>query len=711
MRRPAAWVAIAGLVVYVFLLRLAPLELLRATAGVTALWGPVTVLVFAALRREVPERLPRAAFALIAGYAITTLLYFACCVVYGPALFYVVYGLLAAAAVGLIFIFRTAIVAAWTTRRIDWTLLAILSLTLVAFARYQHPYETERRTMDVSIITSPDQTYFCAQAYELARTTPPTQQACQAGLPERAYHLFPHLAAMLTSRFAGQPDLMRAHMAYNYAVLATLSGLALYVIASRLASSRRAGYFAAASLVLFAIPMPALLPDSPAYLGFTLLPLATSLTEPTFITSPQMFAGLTVTFGVLVGIALICQRLRDGRPYGLLAIFCGLLVATLLRFRAHVFIPLFPGFLAVLAYLWFRSPPSRRRPVVVAAAVTVTGALLLFLEMRRANYLHDSASVVLGFHPNYRPFMDSWPLADAVRRALWPASSTGIDAGPAWQAFSILAFVTLNVIGLPLLIAWAVWIRRPDSWRPWGPYTFLTAWLVLASIAGSLFVTSAYDPYALGGQMLLHTGWYILPLLAVGVWRFTRRLRARTTWSLRTWTRLGWTLLVAATLTQAMRGFSPLERFNWRHGVVMTWNEWLAATYLHDRTPADAVVLANGPIEPEFSWAVLPAVTGRASYLTYTEITSTTIPQATGRTDVGKGRQAIIDAIWRTTSPERFASLVAATGADYLVEFSSRPLSLSPPSDVLREVWASPASGMIRVRIFRILPAMASESP
>ena len=69
----------------------------------------------------------------------------------------------------------------------------------------------------------------------------------------------------------------------------------------------------------------------------------------------------------------------------------------------------------------------------------------------------------------------------------------------------------------------------------------------------------------------------------------------------------------------------------------------------------------------------------------------------------------MIAEIWRTTAPDHFAALLAGTGADYLVEFSSRPLAVRP-SDVLREVWASPEKGMVRVRIFKVLPA-ASDRP
>jgi len=87
----------------------------------------------------------------------------------------------------------------------------------------------------------PDRLYHVGLAYELSRHIPPRQATIRGGTPERAYHHFMHLTTMLIGPYSGQPDMLRAHLIYHYAVIQILMCL-LLSIGRTLASSRVAGY-------------------------------------------------------------------------------------------------------------------------------------------------------------------------------------------------------------------------------------------------------------------------------------------------------------------------------------------------------------------------------------------------------------------------------------------------------------------------------------
>ena len=141
-------------------------------------------------------------------------------------------------------------------------------------------------------------------------------------------------------------------------------------------------------------------PTQLGYHYFNLFPLATSVFGPTVLTSPQMYSGLVPMFGVLLGVVYICCALRNGRDFGRIAIVCAAMVAALSRFRVQIFLPLAPGFMLLLAYLWWRSRGRDRRGLVIAALVTVALSALLYLETRRSAYLPQTASLQVGFYPN-----------------------------------------------------------------------------------------------------------------------------------------------------------------------------------------------------------------------------------------------------------------------------------------------------------------------
>src|SRR5204862_8186749 len=125
--------------------------------------------------------------------------------------------------------------------------------------RYQTAYSVSPATGERTFLLDGDQTDYASLVYELARHTPPLQQSIKAGVPERAYHMFPHLTTMLVSRFTGQRDVSRAHPVYEYTIIAILMCLVFYCMLRILTRSRWGGYIGVALLYLFAVPLQPLI--------------------------------------------------------------------------------------------------------------------------------------------------------------------------------------------------------------------------------------------------------------------------------------------------------------------------------------------------------------------------------------------------------------------------------------------------------------------
>src|SRR5260370_4009047 len=157
--------------------------------------------------------------------------------------------------------------------------------------------------------------------------------------------MFSHLAAMFMARFTGQRQMLRGHGVYHCAAITVLICLTLYGIGFLLTTTRTGGYVCAFLPFLFAIPMRPIMPNTLGYFFFTVLPHATSTVVPTLGTSPQMYSGIAVMYGVLLGIAAVMRMPRAERGDYVLPVVSGLMVATLLRFRVHCWIATLPVFL------------------------------------------------------------------------------------------------------------------------------------------------------------------------------------------------------------------------------------------------------------------------------------------------------------------------------------------------------------------------------
>ncbi len=222
-------------------LQVGPLEACRVLAGFTALWLPIGGLVYLLLRGRCSDGLTRFTLSAATSYGLTTPIYalFGVCGLALPGfqkMFYLAEGLVLTGVV--LFAVRRKLV--WRAadlrqgwRRLDWTLIALISLSILLTGRYKTTVVTLPDQNSRQIVAHGDATYLASLAQELGRRTQAAQQAARAGLKERAYHMFPHLTAMLIARYTGQADMLRAPALCQFTVVEVLLCLAFFALCAR----------------------------------------------------------------------------------------------------------------------------------------------------------------------------------------------------------------------------------------------------------------------------------------------------------------------------------------------------------------------------------------------------------------------------------------------------------------------------------------------
>jgi hypothetical protein len=235
-------------------------------------------------------------------------------------------------------------------------------------------------------------------------------------------------------------------------------------------------------------------------------------------------------------------------------------------------------------------------------------------------------------------------------------------------------------------------------------------WLTVASIIGATCVGTTYDMYSVGGQMLLMVGWYLLPLLSVGVWRAAQQTLTLFP-SLAAPLAMRWTgcgmvagalVLASVCCWQRHRPPSELEQKLLTSGTRFSAAEWEAIQTIRRRTPPDAVVLTKVEHHDPFA-CVFSGVAGRRAYLEYLIDSHF----AGGPTEDNPARKARIDRLWNATTDDEFARAVAATGATLLVEYDYRPLAVHPTQS-LELCWASAEQ---EITVWKVYPQTTSSEP
>lgn len=714
-------------------------ETLQMAAGSLALWGPFAAVLFMWLQPAVPDRGERLTLSLTGSYAATALLYFAMSVFQAGWLFPWVQ-IAAIASLATIAPWRKRLITSfekWRDGKCDWWLTALIVATLLITVRYRVAFEFSPTDGTRHFRLYHDQTYHTALAYELQRHVPPLQQATRAGTPDRAYHLFPHLSTMLLARYGGQSDLLRTQTTWSFVVMTMLICLCLHYLVRYMAGSNGAGYLAVALLFILSIPFPPLIENPLGYFYFSLYPHATSLLEPVVMTTPQMYSGLVVFFGIMLGLA-ICNRtvttltddcasrqlVATAPPTEMWRLFAllGVMAGALLRFRAHIFLPLAPLFGLVGIWLAWRTRDWR---LIAGVVLAVFISLALLFEMRQPIYQAGTAQLSLGYNRLTWPGSEEQPNpAFQWWWLYWPGAQTMFQfisrllpqaaAMWTWHATCIFGFVLFQVVGLPLAAAATLYFSKPFSRGQFPLLSILVFWMVIMSMVGAMVMNFQGDSYMLAGQMLLNICWYLFPLLPLMLWMAYEFVSTRMAWNKQHLANVAIAVLAVATLYQSVRGPSSLEMLCQNMGFKLTENEWDALRFLRDQTPAEAVVLM--PLRPQpgldpasqeaqrrllsevQNFAICGGLAGRASYIEY----------AHSPEEFDRVREIV--GLWQSSDETDFTSRLRNTKATHVVEysrFSPEAFFAGVPS-CLEPAWES-AAGSGRVRIWKVKQADGEE--
>ena len=573
-------------------------------------------------------------------------------------------------------------------RQLPWLLIFLIIGSLAVTARYERAWSTEEDGKSLRFVLNGDQTYFAAVAHELQRSNPPEQHPTRAGVPERAYHHFPHLTLAIAGVVSGQSDLLRLSLVVIYPMLVAMQVLLAYCIA-RCLGGANAGALAGGIIFIAAVPMEPWISTQP-FFYFTLFPHATSTIEPTLLTSPQALYGLIPGMAAILGLLISLRETTDAASATRVSALTIVLVALTIKFRVHCFLVLAPtvfGFLVLNAW-------CRRRWLLLAPLGL--GAIVIGLqlaEMRLPSYLSQSQSVSLGFNDilQVSSFYSEWPgsliFKDIVLNVFGPSLSGEI----VWSFGCLCCFCILNMIGLPMVLAAAATIRTCFMTPGMKHCGFIPLVIFCGTVSSSLLVRSGYDSYSVGGQIPFHLGWYLFPWSAAGLsialsW-LSNRLEIIHRWRLS----LGVVIACSFVVWQIVRGPGPIERKNFSESLVVSPDDIAALAFVRTRTPKDAVVL-TALLQPNY--ALWSGIGGRRTYLDYIPAGKALDPALppNGQVDF---RIRVIQRLQATTREDEFAAILRETQVTHIIEMVARPLQIHPLS-MLRQCWDSPR-GSIRI--------------
>ncbi len=664
-------------------------ELASFCGGITLLWMPLGTCFYLLLKKQVEDSVVCFTFSAIASYTLTTLAYFGLSVLKLEPLFYS--GQIAILLWLIIYSIRHKL---WLKLRLnylvclkfDWVLASLIAVSLVVNIPYQIAWEHSPKNDAYKFNLYADHLYHTGLAYELARNVPPQQQSIRAGTPERAYHMFPHLTTMLLSRFTGQKDMLRVHIVYHYIIIEVGMCLALYSIVKTLTKNRIAGYIGTATMYITAISYPPLVNNAIGYFYFTLFPHVSSGLEPVILTSPQMYSGMLVTYGILLGVLIISVRFYQKRSVDAVLIITAIMVAATIRFRLHVFIIMLPGLLLLASYGW---KFTRQRIYIVAAGLVFALSLLMYLEMKSPVYMAGTASLKLGFNnlttvAVVGNWYNIWPFSDKIYtllRYLIPSSEV---LAIVWQIVSMPTFVALNMIGIPLLIIANIYLFSKSALQEFRLFTFLIVWMTVVSTLGAMCLTTDYDNYSLGGQLLLHTRWYIFLLMIPGLCKIYQFFQPHLSLSKSIQISVVIVFIVLSLVAQQLARPSIIMSKVNDSTISLNANERIALAYIHDYTPQNSVVLTDKYAD-KYTFP-LSGIAGRAAYL---ESQGNAVDLQSLKLNPLDNRLQVIRDLWKTSKSEQFCQILTATSTTHLIEYSNHPLLVRNPH-CIQSIWEIP---------------------
>ena len=687
-----------------------PLELVRFVIGIFVLWFPVAAIVYALLNKEVESASIRFTLSLLASYTLTTLLYFGLAVFGLSAAFY---GIQAIIIVGVVLyglrkrsVIRR-VVGEFRLARVNWLLILIIAGSLAVCVRYNVYVKIDDTTQVRTYTLSPDQLYSAALAYELDRHVPPQQATTAGGLPERAYHMFPHLTIALIARYTANDDMLRVDMVYYYTVIAMLLCLALYNIGKALTESKITGYLSALLMYLLAIQSPPLSPDliahtsrdSVQYFYFTLFPHISSGLDPVALTTPQMYASLVVCFGILLALIVIFKRAARGIPLSRLLMIVALMIGATTRFRVHLALAMLPAFLIVMCLLGLR----RRKPIYwAAAAVALTVSFLLYIEMRSPVYLQGSTSIQIGYNRLTQvgtwagDLFNSWPFSAQVYDVVTQLVPSVPVRLAVWQVISLPMFTLLNIIGIPLLAATYYFYSRRKYQFDFSLYKQYLFMVLLISTVISMTLSMDYDPYSVPGQLTYHTRWYLLPFAAIAFHALLNRFQNRLKWTERQWFSVA---VIAILLMQiAVQASAPgaVQATIITKRRVMSDAIYNALLYVRSNTPSDAIILLRAYLYDfdSLTFAV-SGIGGRAAY-----VEDSAVYRYISRL-YHQDRNTLVNNLWSDTDASVFCESLTATPVTHVIIEQADPLKLVTTPTCLHQIWQSDTHATVIWQVIR----------
>lgn len=684
-------------------------EVPLVVVGSLLLWGPLALGIDLLVRREVSDGATRFALAVVGSYAMTSALCFLWSMAGLPAGLYVTQVAVAIHA-GACFWRRrraTDVRSPLRSRRPNWLLLFVVALSLFTTAPYTKVAEvTTAGSRNLRIPT--DSLYYTSQAYELARSLPPTQDPTRAGTPPRSYHLLPHVTTVLLARATGQEDLLRVQVVYHLTVITLAMCAVLYALGKALAGRPLGGYALVALLYPLAIVGPPVLTETTlerrsfVQFFFTPVPQLSSLLEPAVFGSWQSYSAVLVALGLMLAVASISIRVHDGHPALSLLVLASLLVACLSRFRVQIFLVAGPAFVLVVAVAWLK---KRQTSILAAGMAPLLAAVPLVLEATSSRYRPGTSGLALGFNGltvrdvpigrvNPSAIFSAWPYSRAVHDGL-----TGVLTGSAfswtWQALCLTAFVLANMVGVLGLVALAVAASRREAWSTLRLLSLLVLVMVAGSILVGTLVKSDFDSYSLAGQALYLPGWYVFPAFAVVAGLAFSHLQGQVRLSSPAWVGAGMLLVAGGAWLRETGPTSRLTGFEYaqhiRAGDEMSLDRWRALQWLREETPRRSVVISNEYVDYRL---VFSGIAGRAAYLEGLGDLNDTEAQRI----YGDDRLAVVGDLWTTVDRGRFCGILRNTSSTHLVEFTGVPLAVDRPP-CLDDAWTSPEE---EVRIWRI---------
>lgn len=662
------------------------LESLRFILGIVLLWGPFALLCFAVLEDRIEETDVRLCLSLVASYTLSTAIYFVCSVLGLRSGFFILQGV--AVLVAAIMIWRRSRPMSLFTLvkrsfHPNWLLLLILSASLVVNIHYQIPFEVQPDSGNWVYKIFGDHLYESGLSAELERHVPPLQSIEVGGLPERAYHMFPHLTTALIALYSGQDDMLRVHIVYHYIAIELLLCLVPYALGKVLTRSNVGGYIAALLMYLLTYSFPPIVPNNIGYFYFTLFPHMSSGLQPMALTSPQMYSSIVVLYATLLGMALVARHYFDELPHDLLLFLTALFVVAGFRFRIQMFIGVAPAFLLMVGYMWLR---RRRRFYLFVAGLTVILSGLIYLEMSSPVYLRFTADVGIGYNgltanPDF--FINSWPFAPNV--LAW-VNQTFADTNLrqwVWQIISFPSFTLLNVIGIPLLLATLYCYLRKNLRQGLALYNWFTLLTIVITMVGSVVIVTTYDLYSVAGQMPFETRWYIFPFAAVVIYNLLHWLQKYLRLAPRVWIGLTIVCVIAAYQLNLNNNPDTISQALLTTPSTILKGQYETLIYIREHTPPESVIMeANGMFHGSVNNAI-SGIGGRAAYYEGSFLVGFALAVAQ------QDRPAIVDHLWATDDPLEFCQTLRATPATHLlIDMGGPPVVLAQQTCIQR-VWIS----------------------